>query len=134
MKPPLLSLLNAVTAEVHFADGLYPLCGATGKSGYKTWRIGHCTRMADSGRRSAIIGCVGVLCLAVYWAAMFFPQTANILPESSLGKFVVFGIFLAGVPLTIVAAIGDSNWWWVAVAAGAITLWDIYTRFRRVLT
>jgi len=90
--------------------------------------------MADSGRRSAIIGCVGVLCLAVYWAAMFFPPIANILPESSLGKFVAFGIFLAGVPSTIVAAIGGSKWWCVAVAAGAITLWDIYTRFGRVLT
>jgi hypothetical protein len=67
---------------------------------------------------------------------MFFPQIANILPESSLGKFVVFGIFLAGVPLTIVAAIVGSKWWWAAVAAGAgaITLWDIYTRFGRVLT
>src|SRR5260370_26946920 len=90
--------------------------------------------MADSGRRSAIIGCVGVLCLAVYWAAMFFPQIANILPESSLGKFVVFGIFLAGVPLTIVAAIGGSKWWLVAVAAGAITFWYIYIRFGRGLT
>jgi len=36
---------------------------------------------------------------------MFFPQVANILPDSSFGKFVVFGVFLAGVPLTIVAAI-----------------------------
>jgi hypothetical protein len=61
--------------------------------------------MADSGSRSTIIGCVGVLCLAVYWAAMFFTQVANILPDSSFGKFVVFSVFLAGVPLTVVAAI-----------------------------
>ena len=45
--------------------------------------------MADSGRRGTAIGSVGVLCLAVYWAAMFFPQVAHILPESSCGKFVV---------------------------------------------
>jgi hypothetical protein len=64
---------------------------------------------------------------------MFFPQVANILPESSFGKLVVLGIFLASVPLTIVAAIRGSKWWWVAVAAAAITLWDIYMRFGRVV-
>jgi hypothetical protein len=41
------------------------------------------TRTADSGGRSGIIGCVGVLCLAVYWAAIFFPQITHILAESS---------------------------------------------------
>jgi hypothetical protein len=65
---------------------------------------------------------------------MFFPQVANILPESSFGRFFVFGIFLAGLPLTIIAAIRGSKWWWVAAAAGAITLWDIYIRFGRVLS
>jgi len=89
--------------------------------------------MADSGRRSTIIGCVGVLCLAVYWAAMFFPQVANILPDSSFGKFVVLGVWLAGLPLTIVAAIRGSKWWWVAVGAAAITLWNIYIHFFRVI-
>lgn len=90
--------------------------------------------MADSGRRSTIIGWIGVLCLVVYWAALFLPQVANILPESSFGKFVIFGTFLAGVPLTIVAAIRGSKWWWFAVAAAAVTLWDIYIRSQRVLT
>jgi hypothetical protein len=61
-------------------------------------------RTSLTGHRTTITGCVGVLCLAVYWAAMFFPQVANILPESSFGKFVAFGVFLAGVPLTVIAA------------------------------
>lgn len=60
---------------------------------------------------------------------MFFPQIADLLPESSFGKFVIFGLFLAPVPLTTVAAIRGSRWWWVAVAASAITLWFIYVRF-----
>jgi hypothetical protein len=89
--------------------------------------------MADSGRLSIITGCVGVLCLAFYGAFMFFPQVANILPESSFGKLVVLGVWLAGLPLTIVAAIRGSKWWWVAVAAAAITLWDIYIRFGRIV-
>jgi hypothetical protein len=89
--------------------------------------------MADSGSRSTIIGCVGVLCLAVYWAAMFFPQVANILPDSSFGKFMVLGVFLASAPLTILAAIRGSKWWWVAVAASTFTLWELYVRFGRVV-
>ena len=89
--------------------------------------------MADSGTRSAIIGCVGVLCLTAYWTAMFFPQVANILPDSSFGKFVVLGVVLASSPLTILAAIRGSKWWWVAVAASAITLWELYVRFGRVV-
>jgi hypothetical protein len=36
--------------------------------------------------------------------------------------------------LTVIAAIRGSRWWWVAAAAGAITLWELYTRFSRVLT
>lgn len=73
--------------------------------------------------------------MAVYWAAMCFPQVANILPESSSGKFVAFGIILTGVPLTIIAAVRGSKWWWGAVAAaGRYSVGDIYTRFSRVLT
>jgi hypothetical protein len=89
--------------------------------------------MADSGSRRTIIGSVGVLCLAVYWPAMFFPQVANILPDSSFGKFVVLGVFLASAPLTIHAAIRGSKSWWVAVAASVITLWELYVRFGRVV-
>jgi len=90
--------------------------------------------MRDSGRRSPIIGCAGVLCLALFWAAKFSPAFANTLPGSSFGKLVVFGIFLASAPLTIVAAVRGSKWWWVAVAASAITLWKVYVLFGRVLT
>ena len=64
---------------------------------------------------------------------MFFPQVANILPDSSFGKFVVLGVVLASAPLTILAAIRGSKWWWVAVAASAITLWELYVRFGRVV-
>jgi len=89
--------------------------------------------MADVSRKSATIGCVGILCITLYWAARFVPEVADTLPESSFGKFVVFGIFLAGAPLTIIAAIRGSRWWLVAVAASAITLWDLYTHFSRAI-
>ena len=64
---------------------------------------------------------------------MFFPRVANILPDSSFGKFVVLGVWLASAPLTILAAIRGSKWWWVAVAASAITLWEVYMHFFRVM-
>ena len=90
--------------------------------------------MANVSRHSATIGWVGVGCLALYWAAAFVPSVADALPDSSFGRFIVLGIFLAGTPLTVIAAIRGSRWWWVAVAAGAITLWELYTHFSRVLT
>ena len=74
---------NELTAEVYVGAGLYRLSGVTEKIGYQTRPIEHSTRTADSGGRSAIMGCVGVLCLAVYWAAIFFPQITHILAESS---------------------------------------------------
>jgi len=89
--------------------------------------------MAYLSRHSTAIGCVGVFCFALYWAARFVPAVADSFPESSFGKFVVFGTFLASVPLTIIAAIRGSKWWWVAVAASAITLWDLYIHFSRDL-
>jgi len=48
--------------------------------------------MADSGRRSAIIGCAGVLCLAIYWAAIFFPQIAEryLLTRGTDGERLIF--------------------------------------------
>ena len=88
--------------------------------------------MADISRYNASIGWIGVLCLALYWTARFVPEVADSFPLSSVGKFVVFGIFLAGVPLTIIAAIRGSKWWWVAVAAGALTLLDLYIHFFQV--
>ena len=87
--------------------------------------------MAELRRYSNAIGWLGVLCLTFYWAARFVPGIADLLPVSSFGKFVVFGIFLVGGPLTVIAAIRGSRWWWVAVAASAITLWDLYTLFSR---
>src|SRR5882672_12249918 len=83
-------------------------------------------RMPEAKRQSMIVGCVGVLGLALWWGARFVPAVADTLPESSFGKFVVFGIFLAGAPLTTIAAIRGSRWWWVAVAASIITLVDLY--------
>jgi len=82
--------------------------------------------MPEAKRQSMIVGCVGVLGLALWWGARFVPAVADTLPESSFGKFVVFGIFLAGAPLTTIAAIRGSRWWWVAVAASIITLVDLY--------
>jgi hypothetical protein len=87
--------------------------------------------MADVRHRGTTIGWVGVFCLALYWAARFAPEVADTFPVSSFGKFVVFGIFLAGVPLPIIAAIRGSRWWWVAVAVSAITLWDLYIHISR---
>jgi hypothetical protein len=81
--------------------------------------------MPEARRYSTILGCVGVLCLAL-WLAAHVPEVADTLPVSSFGKFIFFGTFLAGVPLTIIAAIRGSKWWWVAVAASVITLVDLY--------
>jgi hypothetical protein len=89
--------------------------------------------MPEAKRKSTIVGCVSVLCLGVYWAARFVPGFAYVFPLSSFGKFVTFGTFLAGVPLTIIAAVRGSRWWCIAVAASAITLADIYIKFGRVL-
>ncbi len=119
-------LINAVTGKLDKPNALYWARLATLQV--------YSTSMAGLSRRSTIIGCVGVLCLALYWASMFLPGVANTLPVSSFGKFVVFGIFLSSLPLTIVAAIRGSKLWWVAVAASAFTLWDLYIRFSRVLT
>jgi hypothetical protein len=87
--------------------------------------------MAAVNRQGITTGCTGVLCLAVYWTARFVPEVADSLPGSSFGKFVVFAIFLAGAPLTIIAAIRGSRWWWVAVGLSAITLWDLYIHISR---
>jgi hypothetical protein len=89
--------------------------------------------MAEAKRRSTTVGWVGVFCLAVYWTARFVPEVADTFPVSSFGKFVVFGIFLAGLPLTIIAAIKGSKWWWVAVAASVITLRDLYLHMSRIV-
>lgn len=90
--------------------------------------------MANVNRHSAAFGWVGVGCLAFYWAAAFVPPVADALPDSSFGKFIVLGIFLAGTPLTVIAAIRGSRWWWVTVAAGVLTLWEVYARFFRLRT
>jgi hypothetical protein len=87
--------------------------------------------MADVSRHSNTVGWVGVFCLALYWAARFVPEVADALPVSSFGKSVVFGVFLAGAPLTIIAAIRGLTWWWVTVAASTITLWDFYIQISR---
>jgi hypothetical protein len=88
--------------------------------------------MLGAKRQSTIVGCVGVLCLALYWSARFVPGVADAFPVSSFGKFVVLSIFLASVPLTIIAAFRGSRWWWVAVAASAVTMLDHYILSLRV--
>lgn len=89
--------------------------------------------MAAANRHGMTTGCIGIFCLALYWTARFLPEVADTLPASSFGKFVIFGTFLAGVPLTMIAAMRGSKWWWVAVAASAITLWDLYIHLSRLL-
>jgi hypothetical protein len=90
--------------------------------------------MSEAKRQTMIVGCAGVLCLALYWGARFVPAVADTFPVSSFGKFVIFGIILAGAPLTTIADIWGSRWWWLAVAASAITLWDLYIHVSRVLS
>jgi len=90
--------------------------------------------MAEGKRHSTIVGCVGVLFLAIFWTAWFAPEIADTYAGSSFGKFVVFGALLAGVLLTAIAAVTGSKWWLVFVAAGAITLVEVYIRFSRVMT
>jgi hypothetical protein len=53
---------------------------------------------------------------------------------SSFGKLIVFDMFLASAPLAIFEAIRGSRCWWVAVAASAVTLAEIYVHFSRVMT
>jgi UDP-N-acetylmuramyl pentapeptide phosphotransferase/UDP-N-acetylglucosamine-1-phosphate transferase len=45
----------------------------------------------------------------------------------------VFGALFAGVLLTTIAAIRDSKWWLVFVAASAVTLADAYQEVARRL-
>ena len=66
-------------------------------------------------RHSTTVGWVGVLCLVPYWTARFLPEIADTFALSSFGKFVVFGVLLAGVLLTTIAAIRGSKWWFVVV-------------------
>jgi hypothetical protein len=87
--------------------------------------------MAALRRYTNAIGWLGVLCLSIYWAARFVPGIADLLPMSSFGMLAVFAIFLASGPLTIVAAIRGSKWWWIAVAVSAFTLWDLYVLFSK---
>jgi hypothetical protein len=89
--------------------------------------------MGEAKRYSAIVGSVGVLCLAIYWTAWLAPDIADTFALSSFGKFVVFGALLAGALLTTIAAIRGSRWWLVAVAASLVTIADVYIRFSRVL-
>jgi hypothetical protein len=89
--------------------------------------------MAEARRHSTIIGWLGVLCLVPYWTARFAPDVADTYASSSFGTFAVFGALLAGVLLTTIAAIRGSKWWLVVVAAGAITLVDVYIHFSRVM-
>jgi len=89
--------------------------------------------MTDARRGGAIAGCMGVLCLGLYWAVRFFPGFADTLPDSSFGKFVIVGVFIAGVPLSLIAAMRGSRWWWAAIVAGAITLGDLYVHLARPL-
>jgi hypothetical protein len=88
--------------------------------------------MAEAKRQTATVGWVGVLCLAIYWTARFAPDVADTLALSSFGKFVVFGSLPAGVLLTTIAAIRGSKWWLVVVAAGAITLADLFIHISRM--
>lgn len=94
----------------------------------------YCEVMVEAKRYNNAVGWLGVLCFSVFWAAAFVPGIRDLLPDSSFGKFVVFGTILASAPLTITAVIRDSRWWLVAVAASLITLAVIYVRFDRVLT
>ena len=86
--------------------------------------------MRNVSRLNAVVGCVGITCLAFFWICALVPSVADILPNSSPGKIVVVSIFVASLPLTIVAAIRGSRWWWIAVAASAITLYLFYSLFR----
>jgi hypothetical protein len=72
------------------------------------------------------------MCLAFFWTAALVPSVADVLPDSSSGKIAVVGVFLAGAPLTIIAAIRGSRWWWVAVAASVVTVCYLYYLFFRV--
>jgi len=87
--------------------------------------------MAKVRRYSTTVGWIGVLCLAVYWTARFAPDLADTYALSSFGKFVVVGALLTGVLLTTVAGVRASKWWFVVVAAGAITLVDLYIHISR---
>jgi hypothetical protein len=65
--------------------------------------------MAETRRYDMRVGCVGVLCLAVYWMARFVPESADTFALSSFGKFVVVGALPAAILLTAIAAIRGSK-------------------------
>jgi hypothetical protein len=82
--------------------------------------------MKNVNRRNLVIGYVGLMCLAFFWTTTLVPAVANVLPDSSFGKIAVVSTFSASLPLTLVAAIRGSRYWWIAVAASAITLCDLF--------
>ena len=60
-------------------------------------------------RGIAILGWAGVLCLAIFWTARLAPEIADALFLSTLGKFILLGIFLAAAVLPTIAAIRARN-------------------------
>jgi hypothetical protein len=87
--------------------------------------------MKNVNCRNLVIGCIGLMCLAFFWTTALVPSVANVLPDSSFGKIAVVSIFSASLPLTLVAAIRGSRYWWITVAASVITLCGLfYSLFR----
>jgi hypothetical protein len=80
--------------------------------------------------RGKILGWLGVLCLAIFWLVRLAPEIADdVFGVSSVGKLILFGIFLAAAVLPTIAAAKGSKWWLAVTAATLVTLVDSYIRF-----
>jgi hypothetical protein len=85
--------------------------------------------MAEA-RRGMILGWLGVLCLAIFWFVSLAPGIADdLFGVSSVGKFILFGIFLGAAVLPTIAAVKGSKWWLAVAAASLVTLVDSFIRF-----
>ncbi len=82
----------------------------------------------DSSRHRgiSISGWIGVACIAFYWLIMLLPRRVNLGPLLDfIGPFGWL-MLLAMIVLPVIAARRRSKWWFAAVAAGAITLVDVF--------
>jgi len=76
--------------------------------------------------RSNIMGCLGGVCLGLFWLAPFFtPQRVYALPRP-YGLLIWFGVLLGAVVLPTVAAMRSSKWWLAVTAASAMTIFDFF--------
>jgi hypothetical protein len=81
---------------------------------------------------SAIVGSLGIVCLAIYGTGRFAPDIADTFALSPFGKIAFVSTLPASLVLATIAAIRGSKWWLIVAAAAAIALADLYIHISRV--